>query len=167
MKNIQTILIPTDLSEISRASIPHAIEFAKKFSAKLHLLNVLDENLYADYSFAGGLSNPPSYFSNLIEERKQRLKEYSKEISKEVPVETNLRRGVAACEIIGEAKALKADLIIIASHGRTGLSHLFMGSVAERVVRESPCPVLTVKALKTVMATEPAPLPATLRVSPA
>ena len=150
MATIRTILVPTDLSDLSRASILHAVELAKTFGAKLQLVNVVEENLYADYSFAGGLSNPPAYFEKLIEERLKKLKEFSGEIPGDIPKDYNLRRGTAASEIIAEAQAVGADLIVIASHGRTGFSHLFLGSVAERVVRESTCPVLTVKSIKTV-----------------
>lgn len=60
-----------------------------------------------------------------------------------------MRTGNAAHEIIAAAADLKTDLIVMATHGRTGVPHLFLGSVAERVVREAPCPVLTVRAGKT------------------
>ena len=74
-------------------------------------------------------------------------------LSPDVPVEYRLAAGDAAAEVVCAAAAAASDLIVMGTHGRSGLKHLLMGSVAERVVRQATCPVLTVKA--------PAPAPAT------
>jgi nucleotide-binding universal stress UspA family protein len=81
----------------------------------------------------------------LVEDRKKKLSEVLKNVSAGVKAQTHLRRGVVATEIIAAAKDIDADVLVIATHGRTGFRHLIFGSVAERVVRECPCPVLSVR----------------------
>ena len=71
--------------------------------------------------------------------------EVLKQAPADVKTQTHLRRGVVATEIIAAAKEIDADVVVIATHGRTGFRHLIFGSVAERVVRECPCPVLSVR----------------------
>ena len=146
MATIKTILTTTDLSAAAGKALPHALALAKAFDAELHLVHVVEENLYADYSYAEGMLNPGAMFEDLVKARRDKLEDIASDLPAGVKTHIHIRRGIVACEILDAAKDLSADLIVIATHGRTGLAHLFLGSVAERVVRESPCPVYTVPA---------------------
>ncbi|MBI3330322.1 MAG: universal stress protein [Nitrospinae bacterium] len=143
---IRHILTPTDFSEFSRQAIDYAFGLAQTFGAKLSLLYVIEMPAYPVEGYV-----PPSSGTALLEdlERESRLElarmlpeadTTNVEVARHVVVGTPYRK------IVETAKAEKADLIVMATHGRTGLSHLVMGSVAERVVRTAPCPVLTVRA---------------------
>ncbi len=146
MSAIKKIVVTTDLSDAAGKALPHAVELAKVFEAELHLVHVVEENLYADYSYAEGILNPGAVFEDLVNSRKKKLEEVSAGLPSELNTHIHLRRGIVASEILSAAKDLNADLIVIATHGRTGLAHLFLGSVAERVVRESLCPVFSVRS---------------------
>lgn len=134
---IKRILVPVDLSEPSIQALDYAVDLAAFFKARLMILFVA-EALY----YAGDLG--------LIVEEQQRLgREQLARLEKRVQqrgrtCETILLRGIPYQVIVDEAGHRAADLIVMGTHGRTGLSHLVMGSVADRVVRTAPCPVLTV-----------------------
>ncbi len=135
---IKRILVPIDLSEASGQALDFAIDFAKPFKAELVLLFVV-EPLY----HAGDLGL-------LLEEQQRRgraeLVELERRVSKsQLKSRILVQRGTPYVEIVATAKKLKVDLILMATHGRTGLSHLLLGSVTDRVVRTAACPVLTVR----------------------
>jgi universal stress protein A len=140
---IHQILAPTDFSEYSKQAIAYAREWAQRFGAKLVLLHVVELPTYR----LEGL--PPSRLgaSFLGDLERQAADELAQVLPQEAEVEV-VRRvvvGVPYRKIVEVAAAEKVDLIVMATHGRTGLSHLIMGSVAERVVRTAPCPVLTMR----------------------
>jgi nucleotide-binding universal stress UspA family protein len=121
--DIREILVATDFSEISEAAVRVAHTYAKAFGARLHVFHVTwTEEL--------GLT---ALFAALIAQ-----------LGTVVPVVVASHRGDAADEIVGYAKAHGIHLIVLGTHGRTGVSRVLMGSVAERVIRTAPCPVLTV-----------------------
>jgi nucleotide-binding universal stress UspA family protein len=137
------ILAPTDFSEYSQRAIQYARELAQKFGATLMLLHVVELPPYP----IEGL--PPSHLGETLLEdlEQQATSDLAQVLAKEVEV-TVVRRvvmGIPYRKIVEIAEAEKVNLIIMATHGRTGFSHLFMGSVAERVVRTAPCPVLTIR----------------------
>jgi len=145
---IQTILIPTDCSELSKDALKTGIDFSKKFNAKIILLYVGSEIPVIPYEDLGCL--PTEVAANLIETSGQRHRtelenfwnsHYDSSLNIELVVET----GDPFTEIITFAKKTDIDLIIMGTHGRKGIKHAFMGSVAEKVVRYSPYPVLTIK----------------------
>lgn len=146
---IKKIVVPVDFSKHSLKALDYAVEFAKTFKAELHLLFVIEPVAYATPTdFYAGMA---SQLSSLITEQRRsaasQLAQLQAKLKKKgVNAKTILRSGIAYQEIVDGAKKLKADLIIHATHGRTGLSHLVMGSVAERVVRSAPCPVLTLRS---------------------
>lgn len=138
---IQSILVPTDFSAPSIKALRYAEELAVQFDAKIILLNVVEPiGPTPDFAY-----NPMVLDEKIIvSTAQQHLKKFAvKEGLDTAP--TYVRQGVPFHEISRAAVELKADLICIATHGYTGLKHVFMGSTAERVVRHAPCPVLVVR----------------------
>ena len=145
MINIKTILAPTDFSTHAEHALKYAGELAKNLNATLYVLHV------AEYSNVGGDPDAgelliPSYIPELEKKGKDRLDQITFRL-REVGVDARsvFVAGRAYQDIVRMAKELKVDLIVVGTHGRTGFSHLFFGSTAEKVVRLCPCPVLTVK----------------------
>jgi nucleotide-binding universal stress UspA family protein len=142
---IKTILFPTDFSQGARAAMDHAVSLAGDYKARLVLLYVIQDISIAEWYIPSSLS-----VTDLVEDmQKSAWKEMDKwaaEVSAKVKeVEKMVVRGVPFVEIIRTAKEKNADLIVIGTHGRTGIDHMLFGSTAEKVVRKSPCPVLTVR----------------------
>ena len=133
MVYLRNILVTTDLSEYSLAAMEHAATFSLLYAAKLHLLYVTDVDA-KEFQRVGEAA------------ARNALQEF---VAKHVNPDTRLipvvRRGTPADEIIKFAEEEGMDLVVVATHGRTGLKHMVMGSVAERIVRRSTIPVLTVK----------------------
>ena len=146
MQAIKTILHPTDFSESSKYAMTYAISFAEEFQAKLVILHVIEEissALYFDM-----LQAPPltQLMVNIEKQAKQALDDVlPPELRGKLPAEYILRKGVPFVEILNCASQVKADMIVLGTHGRTGLKHALFGSVAEKVVRKAACPVLSVR----------------------
>ncbi|HEX2524012.1 MAG TPA: universal stress protein [Terriglobia bacterium] len=146
MLRIQKILVPTDFSDCSVKAVKYATELASVMKAKLYLLHV------AEHSNDGGDPQSskyivPEYISEVEKQLKDRLNRIANELNLQgVEAQPMLVAGRAYADIVNTAEELGVDLIVIATHGRTGFSHLVFGSTAEKVVRLSPCPVLTVKS---------------------
>jgi nucleotide-binding universal stress UspA family protein len=143
---IKRILVPTDFSTYADYAMRHAADLAKDFGAELLLLHVVPEgDLRAMYDY------PPDFpLEQILADQKKIVEQRFAEIvtneqKRGVQAKSLIYSGKAYEEIIQTAKAHTVDLIVIATHGRTGLSHVFLGSVAEKVVRLAPCPVLTIK----------------------
>src|SRR5688572_13351297 len=142
--NVRNVLVPVDFSENAEAAAQYAGELAQKFGAKLQLLHVIEPA-----SFVNDLTNVPFTLSDKqlqatattdLEALATRF------IEPGVQASWMVKRGKGYQEIVKAAKELKADLIVISTHGYTGLKHTIMGSTAERVVRHAPCPVLVLRA---------------------
>jgi nucleotide-binding universal stress UspA family protein len=138
------ILWPTDFSPLAKVALPHAVGLAAAAGADLGLLHALPSlAAYAVPELAGALSGSLQRKARAAAQRQLR--------PLETPVKgphfrrhTVLSEGVPFDQILRAAKRLRCDLIVLATHGRTGLPHAIMGSVAENVVRRAPCPVLTI-----------------------
>ncbi len=145
---IHRILVPIDFSEYSKNALQYAIPYAVQFKAHLDLLYVVEPTIYpADFSF-GQVG-----FPNIEEELRKRGTEelqslLHSEIKRAVPSEATVRTGKPFYEIFEFAREKSIDLIIIASHGHTGVEHILFGSTVEKVVRKSPCPVLVVPSIQ-------------------
>ncbi len=140
---IQRILVPVDFSDCSRKALRYAIPFAQQFGASLTLLFVTQIN-YAVGEF--GVIDSPLMEGQVRAAAELALdKLLAEEIGGLVPATKQTRIGRPASEIAAAAKDLDADLIIISTHGHTGLKHVFLGSVTENVARVAPCPVLVVR----------------------
>ena len=142
----QNILVPVDGSETSYAAVAQAAELAKAFGGKITVVQVLalDPYIAAEYISA-------TQTNDLIERARTSVLKTLEEAAAKfsdlgIPVEAKLLEGqVVHREIIREAETSKADLIVIGSHGRTGLTRLFLGSVAQSVLGEAHIPVLVVR----------------------
>ena len=142
----QNILVPVDGSETSYAAVAQAAELAKAFGGKITVVQVLalDPYIAAEYSSA-------TQTNDLIKRARTSVLKTLEEAAAKfsdlgIPVEAKLLEGqVVHREIIREAETSKADLIVIGSHGRTGLKRLFLGSVAQSVLGEAHIPVLVVR----------------------
>src|SRR6516165_8047637 len=139
MLAIKTILHPTDFSERSDLAFDLACSLARDYGAHLIVMHVAEPPMPI-YGNGLVLSPPQSSKEPLQAKLRQLLPQDSK-----VQVEHRLVEGDAAIEILRVAGTAKCDLIVIGTHGRTGLGRLLMGSVAEQVLRRASCPVLTVK----------------------
>lgn len=145
MEQIKKILVPIDFSDYSKNALKYATQFAKQFNAKIYLIYVVEPMIYpADFSM--GQVAIPSADIDLHSRAEEELKKLSKEIiNANSEVEILIKTGKPFVEIIDTASANDIDLIIIATHGHTGVEHLLFGSTAEKVVRKAPCPVLTLR----------------------
>jgi universal stress protein A len=147
---IKQILVPVDFSEVSMQALDYAVDLSKGFDAAVTALFVVEPLYYAAPPTAYGAATQVAML--LDDQRKlgreQLAKLAAKMEKKGVSFRTLLQEGTPYERIAATAKRIKADLIVMATHGRTGLSHLLMGSVAEKVVRLAPCPVLTLQGYK-------------------
>jgi nucleotide-binding universal stress UspA family protein len=145
MESIKKILVPVDFSDYSKHALRYAIDFAKHFKAEIILISVIEPMIYpADFSM--GQVAIPATDQNLHERIEQELKELEeKEIGNQVNSKRIIKSGKPFYEINETARDENVDLIIISTHGHTGVEHLLFGSTAERVVRKAPCPVLTLR----------------------
>jgi nucleotide-binding universal stress UspA family protein len=147
MIQLKRILVPVDFSEFGKHALRYGCEFARRFGADLHLLHVL-EDAYPMVPEAGMLL--PAQTDYLAELRVSAQKAIEKLPEGDWAngigeVIRHVETGTPFLEVIRYARAHDIDLIVIGTHGRSGLVHMLMGSVAEKIVRKSPCPVLTVR----------------------
>lgn len=159
--NVQRILFPTDFSEHSKAAEKSACELADQFGAELHVLHVLHDLLLTMPMTAAALLVSPQSLENEItfaEEEIQKIPPLAWASGKKVV--RVVRTGTTFDTIVRYAQDNAIDLIVIGTHGRTGLSHVLLGSIAERVVRHASCSVLTVRPERRARVTqEAAPQP--------
>jgi nucleotide-binding universal stress UspA family protein len=146
MINLKRILLPTDFSENSAVSVRYACALADQFGSELHVMHVMQD--LVTMIPEPGLAFPPpgDYLLELKASAEKALAEIPDAAwAKGKSVVRVCRQGTPFLEIVRYAKEREMDLIVLGTHGRGGLAHVLMGSVAERVVRKSPCPVLTVR----------------------
>lgn len=141
MQFIKTILHPTDFSDCSRCAFDLACSLASALGARLVVAHVIDVE-EGQHSFGGVMVEvrPSRYQEQQLQTLKRLVPPYP-----DVPVEHVLTEGRPTEAILQLAKDARADLIVIGTHGLTGLRRLLLGSVAEQLVRQAPCPVLTTK----------------------
>ena len=146
IKLFERILVPIDFSEHSKKAISYAKEIADSYSANLQLLHVIEDTIHPAYSLSGK-SSIFDLVPGIEEDCRRRMDELIQEsgIPKEI-TEIIVKGGQAAHDIIKFAKEKSSDLVVIATHGLTGIEHLLLGSVTEKVVRMAPCPVFTVNS---------------------
>jgi nucleotide-binding universal stress UspA family protein len=138
---IKKILIPTDGSENAKAAVTRGLEFAKLLGAQVTALNVVDLSVFIGYGDALSLPN----MLPIMKKEGQDIVEQARLEGERKGVHVNplVETGTASQKIVELSK--DHDLIVMGSLGRTGMSHLLLGSVAERVVRHALCPVLVVR----------------------
>ncbi|HEV3416434.1 MAG TPA: universal stress protein [Pirellulales bacterium] len=148
MIQIKNVLVPTDFSEPSDVALRYGKAFAENFQAALHLIHVLDESaLVYPWTSPDGtpiaLGAARSEMENMIKDRLSKILSDAEREKYSARVSTLC--GSPFMEIVTYAKAQSIDLIVMGTHGRGPIAHMLMGSVAEKVVRKAPCPVLTVR----------------------
>lgn len=142
---IRKILVPIDFSDSASNIIEWAAYLARESNSQLVLFHAY--HLPVEFQQLEGAYLPPDFWANVKSEAEASLCRYETELRESGhSVESVVREGYAATAIVDEANELGADLIVIGTHGLSGLKHMLLGSVAERVVQKAPCPVLTVKA---------------------
>lgn len=145
---IKNVLVPTDFSEPAETALKYGKAFCESFGASLHLIHALDEGaLVYPWTSPDGmpiaLGEARSEMEHMVNDRLNRIltdadrQKYSAHVS--------MVCGNPFAEIVEYAKSQNIDLIVMGTHGRGPIAHMLMGSVAEKVVRKAPCPVLTVR----------------------
>jgi universal stress protein A len=142
---IRSILVPIDFSVHSKNALKYAIPMAVQFGAMLHLIYVVEPTIYpADLGF--GQVVLPGVEDELRQKGADELKALiEKEIGGRVEATATVRTGNPHHEILSEAEEKEVDLIVVATHGHSGVEHMLFGSTADRIVRHAHCPVLTVR----------------------
>lgn len=144
MRQIKRILVPVDFSNCSRAALDYAAYLANTFDASIDVLHVHEPSyLVGDVMVTG---NPPKLLSEYIQERAQEsLDHMLARLDTPAKVTPRFVEGPVDREILRAVEDEEFDLVVMGTHGRTGLSHFLIGSIAEKVLRKSACPVLTVR----------------------
>ena len=139
------ILFTTDFSESSQFALPYAVDIATKYKAQLVLVHVI-EPIVTPVDFAWGTYNYPDIEKQVNTYAEDSLKKIVEEnIPPSLNTEVVILYGKPWREVVTYAKETGNDLIVIATHGLSGLSHAIYGSTAEKVIRKAPCPVLTIR----------------------
>ena len=144
MIQIEKILLPTDLSKYSAYALPYAVEMAKTYNASLHLLHVVETNWLGITGSAEFPGQTQEFIDTAVKAAEKEVEDLAESIDG-VNIEASVILGTPHAEVVRYARDNNIDLIVLATHGRTGLSHVLMGSVAEKVVQMAPCPVLSIK----------------------
>ena len=149
MSDYRTFIVPYDFSVHARAALFAATDLAKRLSADLHLIHVVEPPPYAYGAGMGGAAVPSSIDMTEIHEQATKSLRDVVDGIRDFPgkIEPHVVEGSGIANVICEfAEELGADLLVMGTHGRTGLAHVFLGSVAERTLRSAPCPVLTIRS---------------------
>ena len=142
---LRRILAPIDFSHVSEDALSYATGLAAEMGAEVLVLHAMEPVVYA-----GSPMSPEMSMANYLDEQREAATQSLEKLlarlrQRKVPVEGVVRSGPAYKVIVETAEESKCDLIVMGTHGRTGLGHLLLGSVAERVIRLAPCPVMTVR----------------------
>jgi universal stress protein A len=144
--NIRSILVPTDFSPSSEHAVDYASALAQSLGASLHLIHVITSLITAEKPWEASAIDAAGWHEVLYQEGVGKLRFLAQEIRDQgVHASCEVRSGTAANEIVHAAIDYGADLIIMSTHGRSGLPHLLLGSVAEHVIRSASCPVLVLR----------------------
>ena len=148
MLNLKKILYPTDFSEYSLAALQYAVSIARQNDAELYCLHIVDmpQEEYLTQEYMVPLNVPHVPEDKVLRTARARMKRFEAEnLSQIDKVTSRVLVGVPFVEIIRYAREQSIDLIVIGTHGHSALAAMLLGTVAEKVVRKAPCPVLTVR----------------------
>ncbi len=141
---VRRILVPIDFSEHAEAVVEWAAHLAQEHSSEIVLLHVY--HLPVEFQQMEGAYLPADFWASVKDEAKRQLGGFGDRLrERRLEVTEIAREGYPATVIEEEVERQNADMVVIGSRGRTGLKHMLLGSIAERVVQKAPCPVLTVK----------------------
>ncbi|MCH7974208.1 MAG: universal stress protein [Bacteroidetes bacterium] len=143
--DIKKVLVPIDFSDYSKDALNYSINFNKCFNAELILIYVIEPVIYPTDFSATQISIPPTDVE-ITKNAEASLKQLiNKEIPLDIKINAIIKIGKPFVEIVETATEENIDLIIISSHGHSGIEKILFGSTAEKVVRKAPCPVLTLR----------------------
>ncbi|MCX6170371.1 MAG: universal stress protein [Ignavibacteriales bacterium] len=145
MFELKNIIVPTDFSKLSFTALEYAKDVAEKMEAEIHLIYVLEKT--PPFLALSSLNvSEEEVMKSMEEQALKQLKETSRNITEDSSIKITeiLRKGVDYEEIIKYSKEIHCDMIVLATHGRTGILHNLLGSVAEKVIRYAQCPVLVI-----------------------
>jgi nucleotide-binding universal stress UspA family protein len=145
VETMKHILVPLDFSAPAQQALVYAKEIAAFYGARLQLLHVVEEFIPPAFYMVGGASAFASKPKLKAGAKREMKKLFEKTQGPKVAADFHVIEGHAAVDIVKFAENHHSDLIVIATHGRTGIQHMLLGSVAEKVVRHAPCPVFTVR----------------------
>lgn len=145
MITLKRILLATDFSENAAYAMPYARDLALTFGAQVDIVHVHQPPVYTGAFVYGSIDVPAGYADEIRKVLYARLQEQRNKLGTDIEATTALLEGVPFKELIRHAIENNVDLIVMSTHGHTGLKHVLLGSTAERVVREAPCPVMTVR----------------------
>jgi len=156
MEKIKKILAPTDLSELSEVGVRYALDLAKAVGAEVTLYHVVTYEELVKYgevmteklAIGSTFQTSGSVLEKYERALARLIKERFSDLIPPVKVNQKVELGAPDVNIVEQAKKEGADLIVISTHGRSGLSHIFIGSVTEKVVRHAHCPVLSIRPAK-------------------
>lgn len=140
----RNILWPTDFSDTSSHALHYAIEMANLYQVGIRILHVVDQPM-GDENYMILTITPEELAKNMQDAAASKMHELLGLLNTNLNIETVIRRGDAIHEILAEANSGDIGMVVIASHGRTGLSHFLHESVAEAITNKADCPVLVVK----------------------
>ncbi|MDR4499428.1 MAG: universal stress protein [Candidatus Scalindua sp.] len=144
MISLKKILCPIDHSDCSKEALKYAVSFALRNEAVLYLLHVIDIRTFDEN--LDTITKQIADESSINNLKKKLLECVPEEIRSDMKIEAIVVQGIPFVEIIKTAKDNEVDMLVLGTHGRTGLAHMMLGSVSEKVVRKAPCPVLTVRS---------------------
>jgi nucleotide-binding universal stress UspA family protein len=142
---INRIVVPVDFSESSERAVSYAAALARRLGASLHLIHALEPPALTRGPLEFYESASAEHLNDVYWTARRRLNALSQKLALRVATSKEVRPGLASEVITAAVIDLGADLVIMSTHGRTGLSHLLLGSVAEQVVRSAVCPVLMIR----------------------
>lgn len=145
MTNIKTMVFPTDFSDLSVAALPLAKDMAAKYGAHLHCIYVVEEpQIYSSLEM-GSVAIPTS--GELMESAEARMQKFGQQYLADAPkgFTTKVVIGHAATEVVHYASEVGADMIVMTTHGYSGVKHMMLGSTTEDVLRHAACPVLAIR----------------------
>jgi nucleotide-binding universal stress UspA family protein len=143
---IQHVLVAHDFGEAAQSALAFAMDLGEKLKSRITVVHAFEVPVYG---FPEGLALTAETVGRIESVARQALESVVEKASRPgLEVNGLLRQGPAWSEIVAASGELKADLIVVGTHGRRGLAHALLGSVAEKVVRAAPCPVLTVRGPK-------------------
>lgn len=145
MKKVEKILAPTDLSELSRFGVAYALDLARGWDATVTVFHTADISELANYK----AQSVPDLLKKHEKALSQFLGENFSDLLPSGKIREKVKIGPPAPNILAEAESEGSDLIVMSTHGRTGLAHMLMGSVTEQVVRNAVCPVFSVHLPRT------------------
>jgi len=142
-KRFRTIVVPTDFSDCAQMALLYAMDLVEP-DGRIVLCHVVDD-LPLSYGYVGVAFTAGDIRTRISEEAEKELQSVVPSNPDRIRIETHLLHGAPQREILKLVGSVQADLVVMGTHGRSGLEHALMGSVAERVIRKAPCPVLVVR----------------------